>query len=205
VSDLASMILKRILDSKKQFKECPKALKIFACTLFFLSPKAYEYVRDNLILCLPNPSTIRSWYQNVNGSPGISTLAHETIRQKVKETEKRKKVFCGIQMNDMTIKQGLQWDGKKVIGYVDFGEQEVTSNDENGEEGPEEFLEEAKNACVVMCTCINGHWKIPISYYLIAGMKAKERAEVMKNVLIALHETGLEVISFTFDGTSTNF
>jgi hypothetical protein len=36
-------------------------------------------------------------------------------------------------------------------------------------------------------------------------MKAKERAEVMKNVLIALHETGLEVISFTFDGTSTNF
>jgi hypothetical protein len=160
------MILKRILDSKKQFKEYPKALKIFACTLFFLSPKAYEYVRDNLILCLPNPSTIRSWYQNVNGSPGISTLAHETIRQKVKETEKRKKVFCGIQMNDMTIKQGLQWDGKKVIGYVDFGEQEVTSNDENGEEGPEEFLEEAKNACVVMCRYVY-QWSLENTDFLL--------------------------------------
>jgi hypothetical protein len=36
---------------------------------------------------------------------------------------------------------------------------------------------------------INGHWKIPISYYLIAGMQAKERAEVMKKVLFALYET----------------
>jgi hypothetical protein len=36
---------------------------------------------------------------------------------------------------------------------------------------------------------INGHWKIPISYYLIAGMKAKERAEVMKKALFALYET----------------
>ena len=40
-------------------------IKEFSLTLYFYSPKAYEYVRS--IIPLPNPSLIRKWSSSVSG------------------------------------------------------------------------------------------------------------------------------------------
>ncbi|KAE9545136.1 hypothetical protein AGLY_000679 [Aphis glycines] len=44
-------------------------VKKFATTLYFYSPKAYNYVRS--VLSLPDPSSIRNWITNVNAETGI--------------------------------------------------------------------------------------------------------------------------------------
>ena len=42
-------------------KKFSPALRSFALTLHFLSPKAYDYLRSTFDFALPNPRTIRKW------------------------------------------------------------------------------------------------------------------------------------------------
>ena len=75
-------ILQRIL-KKGQGKaghEYDVELRSFALTLNYYSSKAYNYVRETFDLCLPHPSTIRSWYTGVDGQPGFNKQAFESLR-----------------------------------------------------------------------------------------------------------------------------
>ena len=81
-------ILKRMLTEKKKHPFLT-SLKSFATALHFYYPKAYDYVRATFLNSLPHPSTIRQWYQCVDGFPGICSEALLTSRfkaQKAKET-----------------------------------------------------------------------------------------------------------------------
>ena len=56
-----------------------------------------------------------------------------------------------------------------------------------------------------MLVCLNSHFKTPISYYFIKSITAEVRANILKQILITLHENGVtNIISITFDGASTN-
>ncbi|TGZ52334.1 THAP domain-containing protein, partial [Temnothorax longispinosus] len=61
-------------------------LRVFALTLHYYSPRAYEYVRRHFNLCLPHTKTISSWYKTINGNTGISTEALESIKNRVQNT-----------------------------------------------------------------------------------------------------------------------
>eukprot|EP00795_Rhopilema_esculentum_P016003 gene16003-7336_t len=54
---------------KKTGSRYDKSIRKFAVTLHFHSPRGYRYVRKTL--CLPNPSTIRSWAANIEVEPGF--------------------------------------------------------------------------------------------------------------------------------------
>ncbi|GBM50970.1 hypothetical protein AVEN_242830-1 [Araneus ventricosus] len=55
----------------KKGKYAPE-LRSFALTLHFYSKKAYVYVRKVFKTCLPHTSTVKKWYQVVDGSPGFT-------------------------------------------------------------------------------------------------------------------------------------
>ena len=55
--------------NEKISKTYPLKLKAFALTLHFLSPKAYDYIKNVFDTALPHSRTIRKWYQSVDGSP----------------------------------------------------------------------------------------------------------------------------------------
>ena len=44
-------------------KKYPPALRAFAMTLHFYSPKACGFVRHKICEALPEPSTLRAWYE----------------------------------------------------------------------------------------------------------------------------------------------
>lgn len=90
--------------SKKRFKrrfpntglgicreKYPPALRSFAMTLHFYSPKAYNFVRQKFCRALPDPSTLRSWYASINGEPGFTTESFEALKIKVNEAINLKK------------------------------------------------------------------------------------------------------------------
>lgn len=193
--NLGSNELLERLRKKQMNKHVPRQyepqLRVFALTLHYYSPRAYEYVRNHFDLCLPHTKTISSWYKTINGNTGISTEALESIKNRVKNVEY---TLCGsIQFDEMAIREHLEYDGVQFSGYVDLG-CNIGCDDSTL----------ATQALVFMVTCVNSAWKIPIAYYFIKGISAKEKSNLLTECLKVLHETGLKIISITCDGTSTN-
>ena len=76
----------------KKGKYAPE-LRSFALTLHFYSKKAYLYVKKVFNTCLPHTSTIKKWYQVVDGSPGFTKEALEVLKRKAEEATQKNKDF----------------------------------------------------------------------------------------------------------------
>jgi hypothetical protein len=60
----------------------------------------------------------------------------------------------------------------------------------------------AKDALVLMAVGVNGSWKTPLGYFLIDSLSGKERANLIRECLHRLYDTGVTVLSLTCDGPS---
>jgi len=60
----------------------------------------------------------------------------------------------------------------------------------------------AKDAFVIMVVGLNTHWKVPITYYLVNGISAEEKSNIIKSCLHQLYETGIIIKTITFDGAA---
>lgn len=183
------------LNKKSLKKALPKKyseeLKVFALTLHYYSPAAYKYVRRTFNTCLPHTRTISRWYQTVNGLPGFTSEAFEALR--LKAAGSTNKLICSLIMEEMAIRQHEEWvpSQGKSFGYVDMG----TGSKETSI---------AKEALVLLLNCVNGNWKIPVGYFLIAGITAEQKKGLVLECLKKCYETGISVVSLTFDGAPTN-
>ncbi|KAL4155993.1 hypothetical protein QTP88_000028 [Uroleucon formosanum] len=175
---------------------CP-ILRKFAMTLHFYSPSAYSYVRTIFSKALPDVSTIRKWYSKLDGLPGMTKESFQAISLKVKEMKVNGKQLYGcLVMDEMSIKQHVHWTGTRHQGYIDFGLGGKTEEMDN--------LPYAKDAFVIMVVDINTSWKVPIAYYLINGISAEEKANIILNCLQELDTTGVIIKTLTFDGAANN-
>lgn len=51
---------------------------------------------------------------------------------------------------------------------------------------------------------VNKNFKIPVAYFLIAGLKAEERAALAKEVILFICKTGVKIVGLVFDGLAAN-
>lgn len=175
--------------SKSKF--LPK-VRQFALNLHFISPRAYNYVRKNFNTCLPHTRTLARWYESVDAEPGFSTESLKAIKLLASNTSK--KFICGLCFDEMAIRKSVQWNGKNYVGFVNCGNQ--MEND---------VLPIAKEVLVFMLTCLNGSWKLPVGYFLVAGLTADQKASLLKTCIDLVSDCGVDVVSVTFDGCPTNF
>ena len=106
----------------KYKKEYTTELKCFALTLHFYSSKAYNFVRQTFCLCLPHEKVIQKWYSSVRSEAGFTTEAFSTLETKVKEEkEAGNEVHVALMFDEVSIKQKIEWDGKKYVGVEDVG------------------------------------------------------------------------------------
>lgn len=98
-------------------------------------------------------------------------------------------------MDEMAIRQNIEFDSSdgKYYGRIDLG---------NGLDG--DNFEMAKEAFVFLVVAINECWKLPIAYFLTASLNSSQKSELITHALSLLHETGVKIVSLTFDGCSTN-
>lgn len=68
---LAHQLTKHLGKSLEKQQYSPE-LRAFALTLHYLSPRAYNYVRDVFDTCLPCEQTIKRWYKATDGKPGFT-------------------------------------------------------------------------------------------------------------------------------------
>lgn len=172
-------------------------IRTFAITLHFYSPKAYKYLRSVFNNNLPSVSTIRKWYSSINGKPGLSHEAFTALRLRAMEANKNGKEILGcLIFDEVAIRKQEEYDPQTdtKTGHVTFG----TEYDESGEPV---F---AKEALVFLVAGINEKFKIPVAYFLIAGVKAMEKAALIKQVILWIGKTGIKIVGLVYDGLVTN-
>lgn len=190
------------LRSKQKGQPYSDALRCFATTLHFYSVQAYKYVREVFQKSLPHPRTLIRWYESVDGEPGITSEALDVLRVKAADYSLEGKILlCCLIMDEMAVRQHVQWNPhtKRLDGLVQHHgfNHKINSN-------PDDACV-AREALVFMVTGIQESWKIPVAYFLINGINATTKTDLVCTVLTTLYDTGVHVIAFTFDGTITNF
>lgn len=189
------MIRKKTTGGKSLKSKYEPVLRSFALTLHFYSPKAYEYVRNTFDLCLPHSSTIRTWYQGIDGDPGFTAEAFDVLRKHAEASQQLgRSLFCSLVMDEMSIRKHIEFDGKKHWGYVDLG----TNLDDS------DSLPAAKEALVFMVVAVADSWKIPAGYFLIESLSGTDRAGLVEQCISKLYDVGVQVISVVCDGTACN-
>lgn len=148
----------------KRTKQYSGEVRCFVLTLDFYSPKAYEYVREMFKKSLPSRRTLQKWYRTVSCKPGFHEECLQTLKQKVRASQKP--VFCSLMMDEMSIRKNIHWDGKKFVGYVDFGV------DADSDSTPV-----AKEALVFMVNAVNGRWKLPVGYFFVSSVNAEKKSQ----------------------------
>lgn len=189
-SDLISNWSKKNLGKKVPKKFSP-AIRQFALSLHFFSPKAYQYVRKQFNTVLPHTRTLGKWYSHVDADPGFTEEALKSLTLKASHT--RNPIYCSLMLDEMAIRQHLEFSGTKYYGRIDFG---------HGLDS--DSLDIAKDCLVFMVVSLNEGWKLPIGYFLTANLTCMQKAELTKQALYVLKATGINVVSLTLDGCSTN-
>ncbi|KAJ8720540.1 hypothetical protein PYW08_006005 [Mythimna loreyi] len=181
----------QIKKSKKNFrKKYPAALRKFALTLNYYSSAAYKYVRRVFHTALPHPRVLAKWYQNSSMLPGFTKQAFDILKQK--SNLSRKKIICGLIVDEMALRHQTQWTGKNTEGLVNYGS------------GPSENKEIATEAFVFILVCLSENWKIPVAYFFVKGLSSETRATLIMDCLRHCHAAGVDVVSLTFDGCAAN-
>jgi len=81
-------------------------------------PKAYNFVRKQFLNFLPHPRTLNKWYHVINEEPGFTKETFNTLKLKVAEN---KTVIGNLVLDEMFIKDNVEFDGKVFHGLVDMG------------------------------------------------------------------------------------
>lgn len=131
-----------------------------------------RYLREAFNSALPHPRTLARWYSTVDASPGFCIEAFNALKDKSAEGNP---LICSLIVDEMAIRKKVEWDGNKVMGYVDFG-QGVDNQ------------RVAKDAFVFMLVSINMNWRLPLGYFLVDGISGEQRGVLVTRCLHLLHE-----------------
>lgn len=176
-----------------------EAVRKFAFTLHYYSPRAYNFLRFKFNKHLPDVSTIRNWVSNSTegGLPGINLEAVRAVQNISNEMKKNgKEFFCSLALDEVYIQRHVTWSEaqKKFLGFITYGRK-----DENGE------LPVANQALVFLLTGINVEFSIPMAYFFIKSLKADEKSILIMEIIKTITLAGGKVINVTFDGYKNNF
>ena len=93
----------------------------------------------------------------------------------------------------MSIRRQIVYDAvtQQMTGFVDLGD---GCNDES----------EATEVLVFMLVGLTGHWKAPVACYLTRSLSAGVQTQLIRDLLVALHDINIRVWCITMDGHATN-
>lgn len=166
-------------------------MKQFAHTIYFYSPKAYNFLREYFVL--PNGRTIRKWLSSLNCDPGILTEVLEFLKTEVSSKKYLKN--CALIVDAMSIRKQIVWDHSegKFMGNINYG-------------GITDINQEipASEALFFQVVSYTQNFKCPVAYFLINKTDSNLQTQLIISCLRSLFEIGIIVWSITSDGAQAN-
>lgn len=120
-----------------------------------------------------------------------------TLRCKANEANQDgKEIHVALVYDEMAIRKQEEYDQHtdSRTGFVNFGTDYVDSGEQIY----------AREALVFLVTGINVKFKIPVAYFLTAGVKANEKAALLREVILLVGKSGVKVTGLVYDGLVTN-
>lgn len=190
-------ILDCLRNGRPQKKYSP-VIRNFSLALKFYSTAAYEFIRSKFNNNLPAVRTLQIWCESVDGSPGISGDALEAIRncaELYKSEHNGEEMPACLISDEMSLRKDACWrkDKKEFQGFAEY----VNSTNRKDEKLPFAY-----NALVFMI--VGKGFKIPVAYYLLAGLDTAVRAALTHEVIVRVNQTGVRIMSLTSDGLPAN-
>lgn len=144
---------------------------------------------------LPSPSTLKSWYRVIHGSPGFTDEAFIHLKNMAAEKEKKlEKVVCNLCVDEISIKPSAEFVNGKSYGYQFVGTQSTSTDGR----------ELASHIQTFMLVAFNGAWKIPIGYFPLHALSGTEIGELLKTCLELILFPNVIVRSITSNGALAN-
>lgn len=132
---------------------------------------------------------------------------------------------AAIIMDGMYIKKGIHYNNQlqTAVGYVDHGKLKRHLHRSTVSKldiscivfkiqdahcsflgsGPTDTTV-ATEAVFFMAVGLQGYWRLPLGYILVAGVTGQLLGETLSNVIKEMHEVGVAAMSVTFDGLAAN-
>lgn len=147
---------------------------------------------------LPCSSTFRKWYaeSNLKCPPGILAEAMESLKGIVNNANTTgRNFFVSLSFDEIAIRRHVQWlhEKKSWSGYITLGK--CLSNGR---------LPIANNILVFMATVLESNVSIPIAYYPITSLDAREKKDILLKVIEQLTNVGVNITNIVCDGLQTN-
>lgn len=185
-------------------KKYPENIRKFALRQQFYSEAAYKSLRNFFNNNLPSRRTMQMWLTSIDGDPGISESALDILREKSESYQAKNghQMCLAIISDEMSIRKSVHFDANKQE-FSGFSTVVNSSNqfiDNQNEEDMQAKL--AKEALVLLG--VGPDFKLPITYHLLNGLDAVDRAALTLETIRRVEETGIRVISHTSDGLQAN-
>lgn len=109
----------------KSRESYPPSVLAFCMSLHYLSPRAYEYLREKFAKHLPHSQTLRQWYRNSNldAISGIGKHALDALEIKSKNMrESGQELVISLIFDEMAIQRNMAWcrASNKFVGLIDL-------------------------------------------------------------------------------------
>lgn len=133
---------------------------------------------------------------NFDAAPGLTEQSFETIRRNLQSDKAWQYRLSALTLDEMEIKKHLDIDKKtgKPVGFVDIGCGDLSDDSQP----------QATKVLMLVAVGINGHWKLPLGYWLTDGATSELQKSIIIDALRRLHEVGNVVVSVTADGAPCN-
>lgn len=176
-----------------------QTIRSFAFTLYFLAPKAYDYIRKGFDFELPHEDAITRGHMyiwtndSIDGAPGFTKEAFTALRSATAITQHI--IICSLTIGEMSIKRQTEFDNNftNLYGYVNIGNDLMY-----------DIAEEATEVMVFMLVAVRTSWKLPVAYFLTTGLNGHQKSILVKECLRKVEETGIRICSISFEGNSSN-
>src|SRR5688572_2750174 len=103
-------------------------------------------------------------------------------------------LLCSLIFDEMSIRKHVQWNGKENIGFVDLG----TGIDDDS-------MPVATEVLMFIVVPLNAAWKLPVAYFLIDGLAADVKSNLVLEAINRLHAVNVRIVALVCDGPTTNF
>lgn len=97
----------------------------------------------------------------------------------------------------MGIKKKVELVGNKYVGFVDLG-----FPMENQDKEKETHI--ASQCLCFMTVSLEKYWKIPSAYFLVNGLSAEIRKNIIIESINRHYDNNVEILALTKDGTKSN-
>ncbi|XP_037572457.2 uncharacterized protein LOC119454742 isoform X2 [Dermacentor silvarum] len=159
------------------------------------SPKLYEHLRKNQIMCLPSRSTLKRYLASYRSTFGFNSKVLRQLKAKTVGIDPFRR-HGGIIIDELKLSEHLSVKQNGVIeGFVDLGQFST----------PAQRHTVSDHGMVVLFVPFVGKWSQIIGSFATSGnMKAEVLAKVITEATILAENSGLFVDFVTCDGASWN-